>query len=451
MFAQRVLDPLLVAALVPAMCLAHGQPFGRPYQMLASLALLTSMSAFRMVNLYRWEGPTRPHAVVGSVMLAWTCVAAVLAALGMVTGSMGTVSYDVVQAWALAAPLLLTTSQLFGRAGMRALGARGIGTRKGVVVGVGPNARDFASRVLESPAAGIRLAGFFDDRKQVGDTAGLPLLGQLSELAGYVKDNGIAHVFIALPMVGSPRVARILEGLLDTTASVSFVPQMPTPGLPSVNLEEVAGVPLFTSCDTPFADWGRRLVKRATDIIIASLGLLLAAPIMIVVALAVKLTSRGPVLFCQRRYGLDGQQIVVYKFRTMTVMEDGSVVRQAQHDDPRVTRLGRFLRSASLDELPQFINVLQGRMSVIGPRPHAVVHNEHYRSLIAGYMRRHKIKPGLSGWAQVHGYRGETRTVDDMRARIEHDLYYMRNWSLRLDLVTAIKTLFVLFGRRNAY
>ncbi len=164
-----------------------------------------------------------------------------------------------------------------------------------------------------------------------------------------------------------------------------------------------------------------------------------------------KVSSSGPVLFRQRRHGLDGKEIVVYKFRTMSVMEDGTEVVQAQRNDPRVTRLGRFLRASSIDELPQLINVLQGRMSVIGPRPHALVHNDRYRQVIAGYARRHKIKPGLSGLAQVQGCRGETKTVDDMRARVEHDLYYLRNWSLWLDLRIVFKTILILFRDRSAY
>jgi putative colanic acid biosynthesis UDP-glucose lipid carrier transferase len=179
--------------------------------------------------------------------------------------------------------------------------------------------------------------------------------------------------------------------------------------------------------------------------------LIVTAPLMLLIALAVKMDSPGPVFFRQRRYGLDGRQITVYKFRTMTVLEDGSEVRQATKGDQRITRVGRILRRTSMDELPQFINVLQGRMSVVGPRPHAVAHNEIYRKLIDGYMVRHKVKPGVTGWAQVNGFRGETETVEKMQQRIEYDLAYLRNWSLRLDLMIILKTILVLFGDRKAY
>jgi putative colanic acid biosynthesis UDP-glucose lipid carrier transferase len=174
-------------------------------------------------------------------------------------------------------------------------------------------------------------------------------------------------------------------------------------------------------------------------------------PVMLAIAVAIKLTSPGPVLFRQRRYGLDGREIVVYKFRTMTVLEDGGVIRQATRDDERVTQVGAFLRKYSLDELPQFVNVLQGRMSVVGPRPHAVAHNEMYRKLIRGYMIRHKVKPGITGWAQVNGLRGETDTLEKMRSRIEYDLSYLRNWSLQLDLQIVLKTILVVLRSPDAY
>jgi putative colanic acid biosynthesis UDP-glucose lipid carrier transferase len=172
---------------------------------------------------------------------------------------------------------------------------------------------------------------------------------------------------------------------------------------------------------------------------------------MLVIAIGVKMSSPGPVLFKQRRYGLDGKEIVVYKFRTMNVLEDGNVIKQATRNDRRVTRFGAFLRRYSLDELPQFFNVLQGSMSVVGPRPHAVAHNETYRRLIKGYMIRHKVKPGITGLAQVNGLRGETDTLDKMQLRIEHDLDYLRNWSLQLDLQIVVKTIFVLLKDQDAF
>ena len=215
-------------------------------------------------------------------------------------------------------------------------------------------------------------------------------------------------------------------------------------------MDMVGDMPVIAVCETPF--YGiNGLIKRASDILLAAVILALASPLMLAIAAGIKVSSPGPVLFRQRRYGIDGREIVVYKFRTMTVLEDGSEITQATRNDRRVTRLGAFLRRTSLDELPQFINVLQGRMSVVGPRPHAVAHNEMYRKIIRGYMIRHKVKPGITGLAQVNGMRGETDKVDKMAHRIEYDLAYLRNWSLWLDLKIVLSTIPVVLKMENAY
>jgi putative colanic acid biosysnthesis UDP-glucose lipid carrier transferase len=192
-------------------------------------------------------------------------------------------------------------------------------------------------------------------------------------------------------------------------------------------------------------------VKRTSDIVFSSIILLLMLPVMMLVAIAVRLTSKGPVIFRQRRYGLYGEEIIVYKFRSMTVSDDGESIQQARRNDARLTSIGAFLRRSSLDELPQFVNVLQGRMSIVGPRPHAVAHNEQYRKLIRGYMLRHKVKPGITGWAQVNGLRGETEVLEKMEARVQYDLDYLRNWSLWLDLWIILKTVKVVLTRHNAH
>jgi len=449
-FAQRVLDPALVAVLLPVSCLALGEEFDQPCRLLASIAFLAVLSIFRVAGLYGNSARLGAVSTFGRIAGAWTCVAALLAAIGYITGSVESISADVLLVWVPGVPVVLATAHMIVGAAMRLPRVRGIATRTAVVVGAGPSARELAQRMMDAPGCGVRLLGFFDDRPSSGGAGSLPLLGSLASVPDYVAAERVDHVYITLP-VGSDAMAKLNERLLDTTASVSFLPQVLSAGVPNLHIEEVAGVPLFTSFDTPFADSGRRLVKRATDVAVAAILLVVAAPLMALVGIAVKASSRGPILFRQRRHGLDGKEIIVYKFRTMTVMEDGARVEQARRLDPRVTRLGRLLRRSSLDELPQLINVLQGRMSVIGPRPHALAHNEQYRQLIAGYARRHKVKPGLSGWAQVNGCRGETKTVDAMRARVEHDLYYLRNWSLWLDLRIAVKTLVVLFRDPNAY
>jgi len=215
-------------------------------------------------------------------------------------------------------------------------------------------------------------------------------------------------------------------------------------------MDSVSGLPVVAVCETPFTGLNG-MIKLVSDVVLSVLILALILPLLLIIAVAVKLTSPGPVIFKQRRYGLDGREIIVYKFRSMTVTEDGPTIQQARKGDARITPLGRFLRKTSLDEFPQFFNVLQGRMSIVGPRPHAVAHNELYRKLIKGYMLRHKVKPGITGWAQVNGFRGETETLEKMSGRIEFDLEYLRNWSLRLDLYIIAKTAWVIFFRKDAY
>jgi putative colanic acid biosynthesis UDP-glucose lipid carrier transferase len=209
-------------------------------------------------------------------------------------------------------------------------------------------------------------------------------------------------------------------------------------------------MPVVSVCDTPYNGISA-LIKRGMDIVLSIMGLLLLWPVLLAITMAVKLTSRGPALFKQRRYGLNGEEILVYKFRSMTVAENGDTVTQATKGDKRITKLGAFLRKTSLDELPQIINVLQGRMSIVGPRPHAVAHNEQYRKLISGYMIRHKVRPGITGWAQVNGLRGETETIDKMRKRVEYDLDYLRHWSAWMDIKIIFKTIKLVIHDSQAY
>jgi putative colanic acid biosynthesis UDP-glucose lipid carrier transferase len=260
----------------------------------------------------------------------------------------------------------------------------------------------------------------------------------------------VTSIYIALPLSNVPRIGEMIRELRDTTASIYFVPDVFAFDLIQGRLVELNGMPAIAVCDTPFHGMDA-VSKRATDIALAAVALLLLSPLMFLIGLAVKLTSSGPILFRQRRYGLNGEEIIVYKFRSMTVCEDGAVVTQATKTDQRVTPLGRILRSTSLDELPQLLNVLEGKMSVVGPRPHAVAHNEQYRKLISGYMIRHKVRPGITGLAQVNGFRGETDTVEKMRERVRLDLEYLSHWSPWMDVKIIFKTLWVIARDKNAY
>jgi putative colanic acid biosysnthesis UDP-glucose lipid carrier transferase len=271
----------------------------------------------------------------------------------------------------------------------------------------------------------------------------------MAEVSNYIKQNRVDLIYLTLPLASQPRLLKLLDELHDTTASIYFVPDIFLFDLIQARIDNVNGIPVVAACETPF--YGiNGLIKRASDIVLSSAILFVAAPVMAAIAIGVKLSSPGPVLFKQRRYGVDGREILVYKFRSMTVCEDGDEIKQATRNDQRMTTFGAFLRRTSLDELPQLVNVLQGRMSLVGPRPHAVAHNELYRKLIKGYMMRHKVKPGITGWAQVNGLRGETDTLEKMETRIEYDLDYLRHWSLMLDLQIITRTLWIIRDR-NAY
>jgi putative colanic acid biosynthesis UDP-glucose lipid carrier transferase len=295
--------------------------------------------------------------------------------------------------------------------------------------------------------------GFFDFRSvdRLPDTIDpAHLVGHCKDVAEFARTHGVTSIYIALPLSNVPRIGEMVRELRDTTASIYFVPDVFAFDVIQGRLVQINGMPAISVCDTPFHGMDA-VSKRVTDIVLASIALLLLAPLMALIGVAVKATSAGPILFRQRRYGLNGEEIIVYKFRSMTVCEDGNVVTQAQKQDQRVTPLGRILRSTSLDELPQLLNVLEGTMSMVGPRPHAVAHNELYRKLISGYMIRHKVRPGITGLAQVHGLRGETETVEKMRERVRYDLEYLSHWSVWLDLKILVRTVWVIARGHNAY
>ncbi|WJG23668.1 undecaprenyl-phosphate glucose phosphotransferase [Vibrio furnissii] len=293
---------------------------------------------------------------------------------------------------------------------------------------------------------------FYDDRNENRFAYPIrsPMKGKVAPLIELAKEGGIDEVFIALPMVARDRIRHYLDELSDSTVDTYLVPDLYTYNLNVSQLKRIGGVQTFSIFSSPFDGMGK-VIKRIEDIVIGSMIALLISPVLIAVAVGVKLSSPGPVLFKQDRYGLGGKKIKVWKFRSMKVMENDAVVTQATKNDPRVTKFGAFIRRTSLDELPQFLNVLQGSMSIVGPRPHAVAHNEQYRKIVDNYMIRHKIKPGITGWAQINGYRGETETVDKMEKRVRYDIQYMQNWSLWLDIKIIFLTVFKGFVSETAY
>ena len=442
---QVVLDPLVTISTLLACILSFGERIQGPYLILALIVFSLTFpgSPPRHTNI---------PALVVDVLTGWIAIVALLLLIGWTTRTLDSFDSRIISAWVLATPLALIVASLLMPVILpRVLAAEGV-QRTAVIAGNGELGRELANRIRESPFLGVRFAGYFEDRnpQRIGESEPGELLGSLSQLAEYAKARRVDLIYLTLPMASQPRILKLLEELHDTTASIYFVPDIFLFDLIQARIDTIGGMPVVAVCETPFFGVNG-LIKRASDIALASVILAIISPIMIAVAIGIKLSSRGPVLFKQRRYGVDGREITVYKFRTMTVLEDGNEIRQATRDDRRVTRFGAFLRRTSLDELPQFINVLQGRMSVVGPRPHAVAHNEMYRKLIKGYMIRHKVRPGITGLAQVSGLRGETDTLDKMKRRIECDLAYLRNWSLQLDLQILLKTILVVLRKQNAY
>jgi putative colanic acid biosynthesis UDP-glucose lipid carrier transferase len=438
------LDSVVAIGALACSALAFGAPFEGGYLI---LALLVFSMTFPGVL------PRDPAGrnLAFSIFARWSAVVVLLVFLGWATQTLRQFDEQVIYAWAFATPALQYFAHRFVPGLLpRMLAAEGL-EKVSVIAGASALGLRLAERIESTPWLGIRFAGYFDDRDpQRLEGIRSPALGSLSDLAAYVKTHHVDLIYVTLPMASQPRILKLLDELKDTTASVYFVPDIFMFDLIQARVDSIGGIPVVAVCETPLFGINA-LIKRASDILLAATILTLISPIMLAVAIGVKRSSPGPILFKQRRYGLDGREIVVYKFRSMTVTEDGAVVTQAKRGDARVTRFGAFLRRTSLDELPQFINVLQGRMSVVGPRPHAVAHNEMYRKLISGYMIRHKVKPGITGLAQVNGLRGETDTVDKMKARVEYDLSYLRNWSVWLDLVIVMKTVLVVLNDRNAY
>jgi putative colanic acid biosysnthesis UDP-glucose lipid carrier transferase len=379
---------------------------------------------------------SRFPAACSRVLVRWGAIVAVLLFMAFAFKAGAVFSRKVILTWFVITPVALCLAQA---ARMRASWfAAHLPAQRYIIVGVNEVGLELARRL---PAKGF--SGYFDFRSP--DRVS-PLLetdkfaGHCRDLADYVRARAIGQVYIALPLANVPRLSALINALRDTTASVYFVPDAFAFDLIQGRLAEVNGMPVLSVCETPFQGTDA-ILKRLMDVAVGGCALLLTLPVIVLIAAAVKLSSPGPALFRQRRYGLNGEEITVYKFRSMIVCEDGAIVTQATARDRRVTGVGRFLRRTSLDELPQLFNVLQGTMSLVGPRPHAVAHNEKYRRLINGYMIRHKVRPGITGLAQINGLRGETETVEKMAERVRYDLEYLRNWSPWLDLRILFKSL----------
>lgn len=407
-----------------------------------------------LCNLYHsWRGLS-VRREFGRLIFIWAIVVTTLLFLAYSSKTSEQYSRRVFLTWFMLTPLILITWRGWLQILLGKLRQRGFNSRRVAIVGARELGAYLAHSILEAPWMGLRPVGFYDDRRPAGSRPlvhePLDVMGNLDALVRHAREGKIDIVYLTLPMSAEKRIQDLLTRLSDTTVSVYLIPDFFIFDLLHASWGTIGDLPVVSISETPFYGVDG-MIKRLEDIVLALLALVLVAIPMVVIAIGVKLTSRGPVLFKQYRYGLRGNKIEVLKFRSMTVCENGGDITQARKDDPRVTRFGRFLRRTSLDELPQLFNVLQGSMSLVGPRPHAVAHNELYRKLIGRYMLRHKVKPGITGLAQVNGWRGETDSLDKMQKRVEYDLAYIHNWSLWLDLKILLLTAFRAFNDRNAY
>jgi putative colanic acid biosynthesis UDP-glucose lipid carrier transferase len=448
-----------VLCIVAGLFIASLEPQARwtttEHYFLAGLsAIILYYFVAELSGAYRsWRGVSTRREII-SLLFVWIFTLFLLLGWGFVTKHTQEFSRLALFTWFVVSPVLMICCRLGIRLLQRILRSLGYNSRNFAVVGVTELGFQLAKNIEQLPEMGLKLAGFYDDRgderiPEVPQDLGRRI-GNLDDLLATARAGEVDIIYITFPMRAEERIRGVLSRLSDTTASVYVVPDFFVFELLHSRWTDILGLPVVSVFETPFYGIDG-MAKRLCDLVLGGLLLLLLAIPMAAIALWIKFTSPGPVFFRQRRYGLDGREIRVWKFRTMTVCEDGTDAVQATKNDPRITKAGAFLRHYSLDELPQLLNVVAGDMSLVGPRPHANAHNEEFRKKVEGYMLRHKVKPGITGLAQVNGWRGETDTPEKMEKRIEFDLLYIRQWSLWLDIKILLRTVWVVISGQNAY
>ncbi|WP_226999897.1 undecaprenyl-phosphate glucose phosphotransferase [Microbulbifer aggregans] len=453
-----MIDGVLILAVL-GICLAvAGEPISGNWAAAGLLAVMAFVVMAEPAELYRSWRIDSFRAMLTTTALAWVSVCVLLLLVGYFSRLGHEYSRLVVGSWFLATLVLLGSWRFAMRRVLQYLRVHDRNTRSAAILGITPTGLQLARDLEQHPELGLRLQGFYripgiaSVETSLAGAASLMTgpAGDLEDALAAARSGELDLVYIALPISEAKRIDELLAAFGDTTATVHLLPDIFGANLLQSRWHRIGSSAVLSIYDTPIQGINGWL-KRLEDVIIASLALVMLSPLMLLIAIGVKLSSKGPIIFRQRRYGFCGNTIEVWKFRSMTTQENGAEVVQATRNDPRVTRFGAFLRRTSLDELPQFINVLRGEMSIVGPRPHAVAHNEQYRSLVSGYMLRHKVKPGITGWAQVNGWRGETDTLEKMSKRVEYDLDYIRRWSLFFDCYIVLMTVFKGFTSKNAY
>jgi putative colanic acid biosysnthesis UDP-glucose lipid carrier transferase len=454
---SRILDPLMV--VVAAYC-AYFARFSSTqllihtdYVTLVVIAFLGVVSVFPQFNLYvSWRGQSLVKQAQ-TIFIAWAVVVLMLIIILFSLKMSADYSRAWLLYWAIFGLVLMLLMRVLVYAFLQYQRKQGRNIRYVALVGAGDLAKKVLTQTKESPWTGYRIVALFDDNPELSGKVicDVPVKGVIADVSNYLTTRVIDEIWLALPLRAEQRMKQLLFDLRHFTVNIKLIPDIFGFSLLNHSMTEIAGLPAVNLSDTPMGGVNR-LIKAVEDGLLGLAIFIFILPLLLLISIGIKLTSPGPVLFKQKRHGWDGKIINVYKFRTMRLDadENGSVT-QAKINDFRVTPFGEFLRKTSLDELPQFYNVLQGRMSIVGPRPHAVQHNEIYKDQVDKYMLRHMVKPGITGWAQINGYRGETDTLDKMKRRIEFDLYYIENWSLWFDFKIIVMTIFKGFIHKNAY
>lgn len=448
----RLFDIILIALTLYISSLIYTKTFNSNYQIASAIGIVSFLLIAESCHLYRsWRVSTfREHAM--ATLLPWLLTVFILMMTGYFTKTGADFSRVVIGVWLTVTPCILVLWRFTLKQFISQLYSRGYYTQKAAIIGATENGIALAGELNLKENPGIVLEGFYDERTEnrIPGKLNAPLCGTVIDALEKARQGELKHIYIAMPLCAKGRITKFLEKFSDTTANTYLVPDFFNYDLLYSRWSHVGKIQILSVFDTPFnglTAW----VKRTEDVVLSTIILILISPLLVAISIGVKLSSPGPVLFKQDRYGLDGKKIKVWKFRSMSTMDNGDIVKQATRKDPRITRFGAFIRRTSLDELPQFINVLQGTMSIVGPRPHAVAHNEEYRAIVGRYMLRHKVKPGITGWAQINGYRGEIDTITKMEKRVEYDLAYIQRWSLLMDIKIIYLTTLRGFTDRMAY
>ena len=442
---QRIMDLFIPAVLLYLLTIFYNLDWKIAYQLAASTSGLLLIIINQYTGVYRnWRGRSLFEGGY-FVLKSWLIVWIILIIIAFLLKVSEQYSRFVITVWFFTSPLLLISY----RFGLRTILAKFYSdekfTRKSAVYGAGENSRRLSEALEKNAWLGYKILGIYDDRFEVDST--MKIQGGIKKLLNDINKDEIQVVYITLPMSRDGEIKELLNKLSDTTVTVKYIPDFFSLDLLHANLIDLCGIPVLNVYDTPLNDPGKALIKRLEDIILSTLILILVSPLMLIISIGVKLTSPGPVFYRQTRVGWNGKEFSILKFRSMPIDLEKNDTRWGNSKNKAVSKYGAFIRRTSLDELPQFINVLKNEMSIVGPRPERDMFVEQFRKEIPRYMQKHLVKAGITGWAQVNGWRGDT----DLTKRIEFDLFYIDNWSIWFDIKVIILTIYKGLINKNAY